>query len=78
MPLKTISSNATVPLKAFPTSAEYDLYAAERKTIIPCGRELIKTDFCLEIPKGYGTVVWRSGLANSKGILAFNGTVDSE
>ena len=54
------------------------MYVAERKTIIPRGRELIKTDLCPEIPKGYyGRVVGRSGLANFKRILAFNGTIDS-
>ena len=79
IPFKRISSNAMVPLKAFPTSAGYDLYAAERKVITPRGRELIKTDLCLEISKGYyGRVVGRSGLANFKGIFAFNGAVDSE
>ena len=79
IPFKRISSNAKVLLKAFPTSTGYDLYAAERKSIAPRGRELIKTDFRFEIPKGYyGRVVGRSGLANFKGILAFNETIDSE
>ena len=66
-------------MKAFPTSGEYDLYAAERKTIVSHGRELIKTDLCLKIPKGYyGRVVGRAGQANFKGLFAFNGTVDAE
>ena len=40
---------------------------------------MIKTDLCLEILKGYyGRVVGRSGVANFKGIFAFNGTVDSK
>ena len=40
---------------------------------------MIKIDLCLEIPKGYyGRVVGRSGLANFKGIFAFNGTVNAE
>ena len=47
-------------MKAFPTSAGYGLYAAERKTIVSHRIELIKTDLCLEIPKGYyGRVVVR-------------------
>ena len=79
IPFKRISFNAKVPMKAFPTSAGYDLYAAERKTIVSHGRELIKTNLCLEIPKGYyGRVVGRSGLANLKGIFVFNSTVDAE
>ena len=79
IPLKRISSNAKVPMKAFPTSTGYDLYAAERKTIVSHGRELIKTNLCLEIQKGYyRRVVGRSGLANFKGLFAFNGTVDGQ
>ena len=55
------------------------MFAAERKNIVSHRRELIQTDLCLEIPKYYnGRVVGRSGLANFKGILIFNGTVDSE
>ena len=55
------------------------MFAAERKSIVSFGTELIKTDFCLEIPEGYyGRVVGRSGLAKFKGIFAFNGTIDSE
>ena len=79
IPYKRISSNARVPRTAFPTLAGYDLYAAERKTIVSHGRELIKTDLCLEIPKGYyGRVVERSGVANFEGSFTFNDTVDSE
>ena len=79
IPFKRISSNTKVLLKAFPTSAGYDLFAAERKVIAQHGRELIKPDLCLEIAKGYyGKVVGKSGLAIFKGILVFNGTVDSE
>ena len=55
------------------------MYAAKRKVIVPRERELIKTNLCLEIPKGYyGKVAGKSGLANFKGIFAFNGAVDSE
>ena len=79
IPFKRISSDAKVPLKAFPTSARYDLYAVERKTIVSHGRELIKSDLCLEIPKvSYERVVRRSGLANFTGIFAINGTFDAE
>ena len=61
IPFKRTSSDAKVLLKDFPTSAGYDLYPEERKTFVSHGRELIKTDLCLEIPKGYyGRVVRRS------------------
>ena len=79
IPFKRISSNAKVLLKAFPTSAGYDLFAAERKTIVSLRRVLIKTNLCLEIPKDYyGRVVGKSGLANFQGIFAFYGTIDAE
>ena len=65
-------------MKAFPPSAEYDFYAAERKTIVSHGSELVKTDLCLKIPKGYFVkVIRRSGQANFKGLFAFNSTVDA-
>ena len=79
IPFKRTSSDAKVPLKAFPTSAGYDLFAAERKTIVPLPRDLIKSNLCLEIPKAYyGRVVRRSGPANFKRILVFNSTIDWE
>ena len=50
-----------------------------QKTIVPQWRELIKTDLCLEIPKGYyGRVAGRSDLAIFKEIFLFNGNVNSE
>ena len=79
IPFKRFSSNAKVPMKVFPTSTRYDFYTAERKAIVSHRRDLIKTNLCLEIPKGYyGRVVGRSGLANFKGIFTFNGTVNVE
>ena len=55
------------------------MFSAKRKSIVSFGTELIKADLCHEIPKGYyGGVVKRSGLANCKGIFAFNGSIDSE
>ena len=50
-----------------------------QKTIVRQWRELIKTDLCLEIPKGYyGRVAGRSGLAIFKEIFLLNGNVNSE
>ena len=55
------------------------MFAAERETIVQHGKELIKIDLSVEIPKGYyGRVAGRSGLAKFQGIFAFNSTVDSE
>ena len=38
-------SDTKVSLKAFPTPAGYDSFAAERKVIVPHGKELIKLTF---------------------------------
>ena len=63
---------------------KYD-YLLFKKNIFRCccntieKRELIKTNLCIEIPKGYyESVVRRSGLVNLKGLFAFNGTVNAE
>ena len=71
IPFKRISSDAKVLLKDFPTSAGYDLYPEERKTFVSHGRELIKTDLCLEIPKGYYGRVVRRSLLNLLNIIPF-------
>ena len=39
VPFKRQSSNARVPLRAYPTSAGYDLYAAESKILKPKEKE---------------------------------------
>ena len=71
IPFKRTSSEAKVLLKDFPTSAGYDLYPEERKTFVSHGRELIKTDLCLEIPKGYYGRVVRRSLLNLLNIIPF-------
>ena len=79
VPFKRQSSDARVPLRAYPTSVGYDLYAAESKSLKPRDWVLIKLQLSFAIPTGfYGKIVGRSGLANVHGIVAFNGTVDAD
>ena len=79
VPFKRQSIDVRVPLKAYRTSAGYDLYAAESKILKPRERVLIKLQLSFTILTGfYGKIVGRSGLANKHGIVAFNGTVDAD
>ena len=68
-----------VPLRAYPTSTGYDLYAAESKILKAKERVLIKVELSFAISPGYcGRIIERSVLANVHGIVAFNGTVDAD
>ena len=79
VPFKRQSSDARVPLRAYPNSAGYDLYAAESKILKPRDCSLIKLQLSFAIPTGfYGKIVGCSSLANVHGIVAFNGTVDAD
>ena len=67
-----------IPIKAYANSAGYDLFADENGLVLPNSRTLINTGIKMSIPKGYyGQISPRSGLALNKGIVAFNGTIDS-
>ena len=78
-PFKRQSSDARVPLRAYPTSAGYDLYAAESESLKPREWALIKLQLSFAIPIGfYGKIVGCSGLADVQGIVAFNGTADAD
>ena len=66
------------PTKAYADSAGYDLYAAQTKLLRRGERGLVRLDLQFAIPKGYyGSIVGRSGLANTKSIIVFPGTVDA-
>ena len=70
---------ARISTKAYPGSVGYDLYVSERKVLRAGERALIRIDIQLAIPKGYyGSIVGRSGLANSRGVVAFPGTLGSD
>ena len=76
---KRQSSDATLSLRAYPTSAGYDLQAAESKILKPRNKVLIKFGLSFPIPdEYYCRIVGRSGLVNVHGIVAFNGTSDAD
>ena len=72
------SDTAKTPLKAYPNSACYDLFANESFRIMSNSRGLVCTGIKMSIPKGfYGQISPRSGLALKNGVVAFSGTIDS-
>ena len=75
----TFDKNETsIPILWYNDSAGYDLPSAETITVPKWSRRLVNTKLRFDIPKGfYGEIKGRSGLAIKKGVVAFNGTVDS-
>ena len=75
---KSEDFKSKIPVKMYPNSAGYDLFAGESITISKWSRAIVNTNIRLDIPKGfYGEVKPRSGLALRHGVTAFNGTIDS-
>jgi dUTP pyrophosphatase len=73
-----LTQAATVPTKAHPTDAGYDLYSCVYKKLVSMERAVISTGICVEIPEGfYGRIAPRSGLAVKNGIDVLAGVVDS-
>ena len=67
-----------IPVLWYSDSAGYDLPSAETTTVPKWSRRLVNTKLRFDIPKGFfGEIKARSGLSIKKGVVAFNGTVDS-
>jgi dUTP pyrophosphatase len=78
--VKILSPDATLPTKAKPGDAAFDLYSMIDYTLSPSERLGVPIGISLEIPDGYeGQVRPRSGLALQQGITVLNspGTIDS-
>ena len=72
-----MSSNAGKPMRATEKSAGLDLKSAEDCVILPGSFKLIKTDLCVQLPRGtYGRIAPRSGLASKYGIQIGAGVID--
>ena len=71
----------TIPTRATPGSAGYDLYAREALTLAPGGTGKVGTGLKIAIPDGFEAQVRpRSGLAARHGVTVLNapGTIDSD
>lgn len=85
--VKRISEHATLPTRATPDSAGFDLYASEDAWLLPpykdhgyikVSTQAISTGLTIEIPQGYfARILPRSGLA-LKGVVIGAGVIDSD
>ena len=74
----TEKNEKKIPLLSYSDSAGYDLPSDETVVIPSWSRKLVNTKIRFQIPKGfYGEIKPRSGLSIKKGVVAFNGTIDS-
>ena len=81
LPIQYYSNNSEfgVPTKAYDNAAGYDLYSAEKVTILPHSCEGVNCKFYMAIPEGYfGKVFSRSGLVKHHLITAEAGVIDSD
>ena len=70
---------ARCPRKAHQNSGGYDLFATESRVLRAGERGLMRVDLQMAIPEGYyGIIAGRSGLADSRGVVTFPGTIDSD
>ncbi|HVL49167.1 MAG TPA: dUTP diphosphatase [Candidatus Thermoplasmatota archaeon] len=76
--VKRLTSAATLPAKAHPSDACWDLHASEAASIPRGGTVAVPTGLVLEVPEGWGAFVEpRSGLALKNGLDAFGGVIDA-
>lgn len=75
---KKLSNKATMPTKAYPSDAGFDLYASETIIVPSHGIVTVPTGIALYIPVGfYGKVVSRSGNTIKRGFIIVEGTIDA-
>ena len=76
---KKLDSNAMLPQYAHKEDAGMDIFSNEDMVLQPGAWALVRTGFCMELPKGYEAQVRsKSGLSLKSGVIVLNspGTVD--
>jgi len=77
--VKLLLPEATVPTKATPGAAGWDLYSAEHVTVRPGKWLAVETGIAVAIPADHVGFIWpRSGLSVKHGIDVLAGVVDSD
>ena len=77
--VKLLLPEATVPTKATPGAAGWDLYSAENVTVQPGKWLAVETGIAVAIPADHVGLIWpRSGLSVKHGIDVLAGVVDSD
>lgn len=73
-----LSPLSSVPVRASPGDAGYDVTSVQAVTIPPGARAVVRTGFAIQVPPDcYARVAPRSGLAVKAGIDVLAGVVDS-
>jgi dUTP pyrophosphatase len=77
--VKKLSPNASLPVRATPRAAGYDLFASASLEIPSRGKALVPTDISICIPHGtYARIAPRSGLAHKHFIDVGAGVIDED
>jgi dUTP pyrophosphatase len=77
--VKKLAEHATVPTRATPGSAGFDLSSVEQLTIPSKERAAVRTGISITLPPGtYGRVAPRSGIAYRFGIDVLAGVIDAD
>ena len=75
--VKKLTDTATIPTKANPHDAGYDLYSDENVICRTGETILVSTGIAIEIPDCYAGLIWYRSSLGTKGIHRFAGVVDS-
>jgi dUTP pyrophosphatase len=71
--------NATLPARATPGAAGYDLFSTDSYVVLPGRRVVVSTGISVQLPPGtYGRIAPRSGLAVKHGLDTLAGVIDSD
>jgi len=71
--------HATLPARATPGAAGYDLFSTDNYVVLPGRRVVVSTGISISFPSGvYGQVCPRSGLAVKHGLDTLAGVIDPD
>jgi dUTP pyrophosphatase len=74
-----INPLATLPARATPGSAGYDLFSTDSYVVLPGRRVVVSTGITIQLPPGtYGRICPRSGLAVKHGLDVLAGVIDPD
>jgi len=77
--IKKIYPDAILPKYQSKGDAAMDLYSYDEYELGPGQRQQFRTGVAIEIPDGYGFLIWdRSGLAFKHGITCLGGVIDPD
>ena len=73
---KLLDPAATIPTKAHPEDAAWDLYALEDTYLVNGVAKIIRTGVAFELPQYYHGMVWDRSSMGAKGIKVMGGLID--